>query len=250
MGIDIGPAGATPNDAGDTDGFLNFPVITSATISGGLLTLNGLSPPGRGIEFYRASPDPVQVEGKAYLITLTEGSTDDLDPAAGNSRFEIPVPAGAANGSLLTALAIGSVSEFAAAATIGNFQTDLGAIITLGANVTIVQGEQFEHEGTFLDADSSDWTLTVDYGDGSGEQAIAYSIGNPTESETDDGPSGYDRVYSFQLEHDYRESGEYTVVVRAIDNGLNVAAARYSRSRCRTSCRKPSTTRSTSCRVS
>ena len=48
--------------------------------------------------------------------------------------------------------------------------------------------------------DSSSWTALVDYGDGSGTQALAL-----------------DPDQTFQLNHLYRHEGEFTVVVRVVD---------------------------------
>ena len=121
------------NDA-DTgpNGLLNFPVIESAVISGGNLTLKGWARPGSIIEFFIADADPSNFgEGQTYLTTLTEGSAADTDgttstytnPVNGLNQgtdttnrfsFTIPVPSGVVNGTRLTATATltGNTSEF------------------------------------------------------------------------------------------------------------------------------------------
>ena len=119
--------GVTPNDMNDADtgpnGLLNFPVIESAVISGGNLTLKGWARPGSIIEFFIADADPSNFgEGQTYLTTLTEGSAADTDgttstytnPINGLNQgtdttnrfsFTIPVPSGVVNGTRLTATA-------------------------------------------------------------------------------------------------------------------------------------------------
>lgn len=124
------------NDSGDTDaggnGVLNYPVITSATVSGSNLTLAGYARPGSTIELFVADPDATGYgEGKTYLTTLTEGSGSDADSTTGTYSgtingvnqgadatnrfsFTIATPSGVAPGTALTSTAtVGSAtSEF------------------------------------------------------------------------------------------------------------------------------------------
>lgn len=126
----------TLNDSGDGDGnangMLNYPVITTAIISGGNLTLTGFARPTSAIELFIAAPDPRGFgEGQTYLVTLTEGTAADTDTGTGTYnglvnginvgtdttnrfRFIIPAPAGVATGTTLTATAtVGTnTSEF------------------------------------------------------------------------------------------------------------------------------------------
>ena len=91
-GIDLGDDGVTPNDSGDGDtgpnDLQNFPVLTSALISGNTTTLDGTlnSTPNStfGIEFYsNAALDPTTFgEGQTFLGSLTV-TTD----ASGNVTF-------------------------------------------------------------------------------------------------------------------------------------------------------------------
>jgi hypothetical protein len=129
--------GVTPNDAGDADsgpnGLLNFPVITSAVLTGGELSIAGFARPGSAIELYIAAPDPTGFgEGLGYTVTLTEGSGADLDAGTGSYgpgpinglaqgsdttarfAFRLPVPSGITLGTALTATATlaGQTSEF------------------------------------------------------------------------------------------------------------------------------------------
>ncbi|HYP54017.1 MAG TPA: right-handed parallel beta-helix repeat-containing protein, partial [Pyrinomonadaceae bacterium] len=134
----------TANDSGDADaganGLANFPVITSARILGGNLTLTGYARPGADIEFFVAAPDPSGFgEGQTYLLTLAEGSAADADNTTGTYtspvnglnvgtdttnlfRFVIPAPSGVAVGTTLTATATlaGSTSEFSGNVVVQN----------------------------------------------------------------------------------------------------------------------------------
>ncbi|MFD1467699.1 T9SS type A sorting domain-containing protein [Hymenobacter caeli] len=117
---------------------VDFPVITSSTIVGTNLVVQGYSRPGAAIEFYSpgATGDPTGFgEGQTYLGTYTEGSAADTntgtgsfapnvnglnqgtDPAASRFTFTIPLTgkfAGVAAGSLLSSTATlnNSTSEF------------------------------------------------------------------------------------------------------------------------------------------
>jgi hypothetical protein len=131
------PNGVTLNDNGDSDtgpnGLLNFPVITSAVIANGELSIAGFARPNSAIELYLAQADPTGFgEGETYITVLSEGSGSDLDATTGaygpgniNGRaqgadttnrfvFRMSVPSGVSLGSVLTATATlnGQTSEF------------------------------------------------------------------------------------------------------------------------------------------
>jgi hypothetical protein len=131
------PQGVTLNDNGDGDagpnGLRNFPVVASASVIGGELSLAGFARPGSSIELYVAQADPSGFgEGFTYLGTLAEGSAADLDATTGTYgpaningvaqgtdatnrfAFRFPTPAGVAIGTRLTGTATisGETSEF------------------------------------------------------------------------------------------------------------------------------------------
>lgn len=131
------PNGVTLNDANDADtgpnGMLNYPVITSATIANGELSIAGFARPNSSIELYLAEPDPTNFgEGLTYLATLGEGTGSDLDATTGSYgpgaingivqgsdntnrfAFRLAVPGGVTIGSILTSTATltGQTSEF------------------------------------------------------------------------------------------------------------------------------------------
>ena len=152
LGIDLDPRGVDPNnyapaqgvtlnDAADADAgpnnLQNFPVIQSALVGGGNLTVTGWARPGSLIEFFVAAADPTGFgEGQTYVFSATEGSGSDGDatsssygPGAVNGvvqgtdttnrfSFTVATPGGVSAGVRLTATArlAGSTSEFSAGA--------------------------------------------------------------------------------------------------------------------------------------
>jgi thiol-disulfide isomerase/thioredoxin/uncharacterized membrane protein YphA (DoxX/SURF4 family) len=85
---------------------------------------------------------------------------------------------------------------YAISAEPGNMAPLVGA----GPDATIYEGDTFTSSGSFMDPDSETWTATVDYGDGSGVQALAL---NPDKT--------------FGLSHAYATEGSYTVTVTVTD---------------------------------
>jgi hypothetical protein len=132
LGIDLrGAVGVNVNDSGDADtgpnALLNFPVITTATLVNGLLTITGFAGAGAVIDLYIADPDATGFgEGMTYVATFVEGISD-ADATTGTYSipdvgsdttnrfsFTIPVPAGVSGATILTATAtlLGATSEF------------------------------------------------------------------------------------------------------------------------------------------
>ncbi len=150
LGIDIDNTdamgdGVTLNDNGDGDngpnGSLNFPIITSAFVTGSTVIVKGWSRPGTTVEFFltdinqgTATLGDNQLgmstdygEGQVYLGSAVEGSGADVDggsssytDADGNTdntnqfEFSIPIPSGTNVGEHITATATSgnSTSEF------------------------------------------------------------------------------------------------------------------------------------------
>jgi CSLREA domain-containing protein len=126
LGIQFtGPIGVTPNDPGDGDGgannLQNYPVITSARLTGTTTTISGT------LNSVASSPFFVQLfadaacdasghgEGR-YLVANVNVSTN----ASGNAAFQVAVPAQIPLGWIVTATATGAsgTSEFSACATV------------------------------------------------------------------------------------------------------------------------------------
>ncbi len=68
------------------------------------------------------------------------------------------------------------------------------------SNATINEGDTYTASGSFSDPDSTSWTATVDYGDGSGSHVLTLSGTN------------------FSLSHVYSSSGTFPVTVKVTDN--------------------------------
>jgi len=79
-------------------------------------------------------------------------------------------------------------------------------MVDAGPDITVAEGSAFRQPGSFSDSDSSFWTATVDYGDGSGMQSL-----------TLDGSV-------FILSHVYLDNGLYTATVTVRDDSGNGTA--------------------------
>jgi Matrixin/PKD domain/Right handed beta helix region/Periplasmic copper-binding protein (NosD) len=243
LGIDVGPAGSTPNDSNDADGNLNAPVLTAAHLHGGVLEISGYARPGTAIEFYVAAPDATGFgEGTTYIGTAVEGAAQDTDPSSGSYNsplrglnvgsdfttrfsFVVPVSASVTDASVITALALDTAggansgtSEFS-----GNISLTPGVVfgaplVVAGADATIVEGATFAESGAFTDLDSDTWTATVDYGDGSGLQLLTL---NPINYQS--AGDGYTPTATgtFDLSHVYLHSGTFLVAVHVTDDAGN-----------------------------
>ena len=217
------------NDPGDTDGFLNFPVLVSAQVHDGQLTVSGFARPGAVIDLYLSAPTADGFgQGQTLLATLVEGSASDTDTGTGsygpgpvNGRivgsdttnlfsFTIPLPDDVNIGSLLTAVAIGSTSAFSPVVSVGDLPPNVAPVVFAGDElVELAQGEVLERDGYFVDDDSVSWTATVNYGDGTVEPLTLRP----------------DRT--FRLQHAYDAAGSYTVTVTIVDNSLAVGSDNF-----------------------
>ena len=110
LGIDEGAVGVTANDAGDSDGVQNYPVITSAkTLGTGtriIGSLNSVAGTDFDLDFFSSSAaDPTGFgEGQTPLISQSV-TTDNV----GNATFNFTVPA-VPIGSFITATATRRIS--------------------------------------------------------------------------------------------------------------------------------------------
>ncbi|WP_411280084.1 M12 family metallopeptidase [Gemmatimonas sp.] len=73
-------------------------------------------------------------------------------------------------------------------------------VVNAGANGARNEGQQFTQYGSFTDAGTDTWTATVDYGDGSGEQALTLT------------------GKTFTLAHTYIDNGNYIITVTVSDD--------------------------------
>ncbi len=231
-GIAIGVSGAA----------YQHPVLTHASIVGGVLKVQGSAQPGAMVEFYVSASG----QGATYLGTATEGSLADNNATSGSFDFAIAIPAGAtaSAGNMITAISVAtptSPTNPALQDTTSTFASPIisdagpafGApVVNAGGGGTIVAGSTFSSQGSFTDTTSQSWTATVDYGDGSVPQTLRINPVSVTAGDDDN----YSLVASgtFNLSHVFNQAGSYPVVVKVKnDSGLigtstftvNVAAA-------------------------
>jgi Ca2+-binding RTX toxin-like protein len=118
LGIDLGNNGITANDPGDPDtganNLQNFPVLTTATVGAGSVTVAGTfnSIPSNTFTLQFFANTAPGTQGQTFI-----GSATVTTDAAGNATFNQVFPVAVAPGQLITATAIdaaGNTSEFSA----------------------------------------------------------------------------------------------------------------------------------------
>ena len=205
LAIDAGPIGRTLNDAPEVDGVLNFPVVTSSQIVGNEIIVDGTMPDGKTVELYISAPTADGVgQGRQRLASVLDNSLADENAAAGQFRVRILLGNGVNHGTPLTALTIGSTSEFSPIVFAGEVGSSLAPQITLAATtVTLTTGNAISVDGSFYDPDSVSWEATVNYGDGTGLQPLTLNTDN-----------------TFRLQHTYTSIGSFVVSVQIRDTTL------------------------------
>uniref|UniRef100_UPI0014743C0F PKD domain-containing protein n=1 Tax=Microbispora sp. H10836 TaxID=2729106 RepID=UPI0014743C0F len=83
-------------------------------------------------------------------------------------------------------------------------------VVSPGPDAEVSTGEALQRTVTFTDPDSTSWTATVDYGDGSGPQPVT-----PTAAK------------QIALEHQWATAGTYPVTVKVTDDGGLEATATF-----------------------
>ncbi len=205
LAIDVGTEGRTLNDLPDMDGALNYPVVTSTRIVGNELIVEGIMEAGMTVEIYISAPTADGVgQGRQRLASAIDNSLADENSASGQFMFRIPLGNGLSHGTPLTALTVGSTSEFSPILFAGEVGSSIAPQITLSAaSVSVNSGNAIRIDGSFYDPDSVSWAGTVDYGDSSGVQPLSLNSDN-----------------TFRLEHTYVIAGSFTVTVQVRDNTL------------------------------
>jgi PKD domain/Carboxypeptidase regulatory-like domain len=149
-------------------------------------------------------PDPVTVTLSAspassnVSITNTYYTIDNGSQQTYSSPFAV---SGSGNHTITYWSVDNSGVQETAKSTPLTIHTNLPPSVSiLSVGTTFNEGDTYSATGSFSDWDSSSWTATVDYGDGSGVQPLTLS-GN-----------------SFSLSHVYKDEGTYTVNVSVTDN--------------------------------
>jgi len=97
--------------------------------------------------------------------------------------------------------------------SIGSFRLTVRNVpprVDAGADISLDEGNTLVRAGSFADPGADTWTGTVDYGDGSGQRALAI---------------GPDKT--FQLEHGYLDDGTFIVSVTIVDDDGGVGRASF-----------------------
>jgi hypothetical protein len=141
--------GVTVNDNGDADngpnGQANYPVITSATISGGTLYVKGFARAGSVIELFNAGATADASgfgEGQTYLGSVTEGSAADLDNTTNQSY------SGIING--LNQGSDNSANGFSFAIPVSSLTGGTLAVRTILSSTATVGGATSEFSGNII----------------------------------------------------------------------------------------------------
>ena len=144
LGIDLGPVGVTPNDAGDGDSgannLQNFPVITSATLVGTSTaiagTLNSTANTVFRIEFFSSQTSNPSGFGEGQNFIGSASVTTD---ASGNANFDQTVPVTVFPGQIVAATATnptGNTSEFSRSIQLGGIAGGTPADLSVIATIT------------------------------------------------------------------------------------------------------------------
>ncbi len=84
--------------------------------------------------------------------------------------------------------------------------TNVAPVVAPFAGASIAEAGSYSSVGSFADPGSDQWTATVNYGDGSGDQPLALAADK-----------------SFALSHVYADNGSYEVTVRVTESGADAA---------------------------
>ena len=139
LGIDLGNANVTPNDAGDTDGIQNYPVLTSAIFSNGTVqiggTLNSVPNTNFRIELFgNDQPNRYGCGQGQYYLGFTNVTTD----ATGNASFDVTLPVpDSVRAISSTATGPGRTSEFSATLFAKPLNISTRASVQTGDNTVI-----------------------------------------------------------------------------------------------------------------
>lgn len=167
LGIDLDPAGVTPNDVGDGDSGANnrqnFPVLTSATLDGAGTrvsgTLNSAASTAFTVDFY-ANPScdaSGNGEGQTYLGTTTVNTN-----GSGNGSFVVTGLPATSVGNAITATATdpaNNTSEFSGCRLVA--PNLISVAQTGGGTATVEGGATDTFDVALTVAPTSDVTVTI-----------------------------------------------------------------------------------------
>jgi hypothetical protein len=171
-----------------------------------------VAPPGFGSGIDDWESTFWQIRGPApstnIVVTGCSNTINVTSPTVGAQHvFSVPVPAVEGTYSVdIRAFQIdgcfanpSNVLTYASGMIVSVAPPNTVPAVDAGADASINEGGTFSQSGSFVDPDANAWTATVDYGDGSGVQALALS------------------AKTFSLSHAYADNGNFTVTVSVND---------------------------------
>jgi hypothetical protein len=132
LGIDLGGDGVTPNDATDSDGLQNFPVLSHVASYGGLTSISGTlaSTPQTAVtlDLYASSAADASGFGQGQVFLGSKSIVTDI---TGQASFALNLEKSAPAGWFITATATGvETSDFSAAVQLPVVQPNVFVVNT------------------------------------------------------------------------------------------------------------------------
>uniref|UniRef100_UPI0020160108 PKD domain-containing protein n=1 Tax=Microbispora sp. H10836 TaxID=2729106 RepID=UPI0020160108 len=144
-----------------------------------------------------AAPEPATVAQRSGGGTVTSKAKTFTAPTRGRATVIVTDSKGAVGGANV---------EY----VIEEAGPNTAPVVSAGPDAEVSTGEALQRTVTFTDPDSTSWTATVDYGDGSGPQPVT-----PTAAK------------QIALEHQWATAGTYPVTVKVTDDGGLEATATF-----------------------
>jgi hypothetical protein len=179
-------------------GFVEFEVSGLAPGASTLVAM--LLPPGvSASSYWKFGPNDLLVDPHWYEFLYDGVSGAIIEPGVVSLHF---VDGGRGDQNVLTT--DGTIVDPGGPATEVPGTDNAAPVVNAGPGALLVDLATFSSAGGFSDPDADSWTATVDYGDGTGTQALAL-VGQ-----------------AFSLAHDYSDKGVFTVTVCVSDGTVQV----------------------------
>ena len=151
-----------------------------------------------------ASDADIPANGLTFSLDAGAPSGASIDPVSG--VFSWTPDASQAPGDFSITVRVTddgtpTLSDFETISVSVTEEPNTAPTVNAGADGAVDEGDTFSSAGSFTDPDTDVWTATVDYGDGSGPQALALNTDK-----------------TFALSHVYEDNGSYTVTVTVNDD--------------------------------